>query len=172
MQDNISVHRTRHHHSYGNIIAIAVGRCGCANRFAGSGPGNARPLGTASSLYPASSLPYIALCCPRHLRQPAHMPTSLLPWPSLLVWALPNMKTMPVAFVLPPSSCTWHRLHIQCCQRPSLCCAARCNQGDRCTFIVNSGHPLSAMAVACGILVTRCACPQGTDAVVVLAALN
>ncbi len=101
-----------------------------------------------------------------------YMPTSLLPWPSLLVWALPNMKTMPVAFVLPPLSCTWRCFHIQCCRRPSLCCAARCNQGNRRTFIVASGRPLSAMAVACGILIARCACPQGTDAVVVLAALN
>ncbi len=101
-----------------------------------------------------------------------YMPTSLLPWPGLLVRTLPNMKTMPVAFVLPPSSCTWHCFHIQCCRRPSLCCAARCYQGNGCAFIVTSGRPLSAMAVACGILVTRCARLQGTDAVVVLAALN
>jgi hypothetical protein len=54
-------HRTRCHHSYGIIIAIAVGWRGCANRFAGSGPGIARPSGTASSLYPASSLPYMGM---------------------------------------------------------------------------------------------------------------
>jgi hypothetical protein len=75
-------------------------------------------------------------------------------------------------FCIPPSSCTWHHFHIQCCQRPSLCCAARCNQGNGCAFIVASGRPLSAMAVAHGILIARCTRPQGTDAVVVLAALN
>ncbi len=41
----------RHHHSYGIVIAIAVGWRGCANCIAGSGPGNARPSGMASSLY-------------------------------------------------------------------------------------------------------------------------
>jgi hypothetical protein len=44
-----------------------------------------------------------------------YMPTYLLPWPGLLVRALPNMKTMPVAFVRLPLSCTWLRFHIQCC---------------------------------------------------------
>jgi hypothetical protein len=83
-----------------------------------------------------------------------------------------NMKTMPVAFVLLPSSCTWHRFHIQCCRNPSLCCTTRCNQGDRRTFIVAFGCSLSAMAVAHGILVACCARPQGADAIVVLAVLN
>jgi hypothetical protein len=83
-----------------------------------------------------------------------YMPTYLLPWPGLLVQALPNIKTMPVAFVLPPLSCTWRRFHIQCCRRPSFCCTARFNQGNGCAFIVAPGHSLSAMAVVRGI---RCA---------------
>jgi hypothetical protein len=93
------------HHSYGIVITIAVGRRGFANHFAGSGPGNARPLGAASSLYPALSSPYMAKSL-SSTSTGTYMPTSLLPWPGLLVRALPNMKTMPVAFVLPPSSCT------------------------------------------------------------------
>jgi hypothetical protein len=96
----------------------------------------------------------------------------LLPWLGLLVPALPNIKTMLVAFILLPSSWTCCCFHIQCCRRPSLCCNARCIRGNGRIFIVASGCPVSAMAVTHGILIARCARPQGTDAIVVLAALN
>jgi hypothetical protein len=104
--------------------------------------------------------------CPCHLRQLVHIYTNFhAALDGLLVPALPNMKTMPVAFILPLSSWTCCCFHIQCCQRPSLCRTARCNQGNGRTFIVASGRPLSAMAVTRGILVACCARPQGTDAV-------
>jgi hypothetical protein len=155
----------RRHHSYDIIITIAVGWHVCANCVAGSGPGNARPPGAASSLYlVASSLPCMALSS-SSTSAGTYIPTSLLPWLGLLVPALPNMKTMLVAFVLPPSSWTCYCFHIHCCQRPSLCRTARCNQGNGRAFIFASGRPLSAMAVMRGILVAHCARPQGTDAV-------
>ncbi len=65
------------------------------------GPGNAGPLGVVSSLYPASSSPYMVLSLSSTLAR-TYMPTSLLPWLGLLVQALTNMKTILVAFVLPP----------------------------------------------------------------------
>jgi hypothetical protein len=92
-------HRTRRHHSYGIVIAIAVGRRRHANRFAGSGPRNAQPSSAVSSLYPALSSPYMALSL-SSTSASTYMPTSLLPWLGLLVQALPNMKTLrwPLSF--------------------------------------------------------------------------
>jgi hypothetical protein len=75
-----------------------------------------------------------------------YMPTSLLPWLGLLVLALPNMKPIPVAFVLPPLSRTWRCCHIQCRRCLSLCCIARHNRGNGHAFIVATGRPLSTMA--------------------------
>ena len=164
-------HRTRRHHSYGIVIAIAIGWRGCANRFAGSGPGNARPLGAASSLYLASSSPYMVLSS-SSTSAGTCMPTSLLPWPGLLVRALPNMKTMPVAFVfrhhLVPgiisiSSVVNAR---PCVARPDVIRAM-----DAPSLLLLAAHCLQWLSVH-GIVVARCAHLCGTVAIVVLVALN
>ncbi len=164
-------HRTRHHHSYGIVVAIAVGRHGCANCFAGLGHWNAWPLGAASSLYPALSSPYMALSS-SSMSACTYMPTSLLPWSGLLVRALPNMKTMPVACVIR------HRLVPGVISISSVVDARPCvalpdviRAMDTPLLLLLAANCLQWLSV-CGILVARCTRPQGADAVEVLAALN
>jgi hypothetical protein len=162
---------TRHHHSHGIVVLIAIGRRGCANRFASLGPGNTQPLGVALSPYPASSSPYMALSS-SSTSAGTYMPTSLLPWPGVLDQALSKMKTMPVAFCLPPLSCTW-RVSVSSVVDARPCVALpyviRATDVPSLSFL--AAHCLQWLSVH-GIVVAHCTRPRGTDAIVVLSALN